>query len=106
MEKIENELRKSGVKKITIMTRLKEIGQKANFPRQEKSEAKIISCQISKGKLITQLDDGREISIAVDLLTKKSVLGKNVKAEQLKKHELQNEGKYIYFPEIDEILPA
>ena len=55
------------------MTRLKEISQKINL--QKKFEAKVISCQINQGKLITQLDDGREISIAVDLLTKKSVLG-------------------------------
>ena len=42
----------------------------------------------------------------VSLLTERNVLGENVKPEQLKKHELQNEGRYIYFPEIDEILPA
>ena len=90
------------------MTRLREIEQervKLIFPVGKK-EAKIINCRVSRGKLITQLDDGREISMLVSLLTERSVLGENVKPEQLQKHELQNEGRYIYFPEIDEILPT
>src|ERR1043166_9343356 len=90
------------------MTRLRKIKQeklKTVFFK-ERQEAKISNCRVSGGKLITQLNDGREISMLVSLLTEKSVLGENVKPEQLKKHELQNEGRYIYFPEIDEILPA
>lgn len=90
------------------MARLREIEQgrlKPTFSK-EKQEAKIINCRINKGKLITQLDDGREISMLVSLLTERSMLGKNVKPEQLQKHELHNEGRYIYFPEIDEILPV
>ncbi|CAJ0825703.1 1239_t:CDS:2 [Entrophospora sp. SA101] len=87
---------------------LREIEQEKLKPAfsKEKQEARIINCRISKGKLTTQLDDGREISILVDLLTKKRILGENVKPEQLKNPELHNEGRYIYFPEIDEILPA
>ncbi|RHZ36088.1 hypothetical protein [endosymbiont GvMRE of Glomus versiforme] len=90
------------------MARLREIEQERLKPTfsKEKQEAKIINCRISRGKLITQLDDGREISIAIDLLTKYGILDKEVKPEQLKKHELHNEGRYIYFPKIDEILPA
>lgn len=35
-----------------------------------KSEARIISCQVINEKLIVQLDDGREITIVINLLTK------------------------------------
>ena len=90
------------------MTRLKEIQQPNKQPlviNQEQS-AKVISCEIKKGKLITQLDDGREVIIAVNLLTKYGILEENTKSEQLKKYELQNEGRYIHFTEIDEILPT
>ncbi|CAG8589335.1 2735_t:CDS:2, partial [Cetraspora pellucida] len=55
----------------------------------------VVSCQIVRGNLVSQIEDGREIR----------VLGKDIKPEQLKKYELQNEGRYVYFPEIDEILP-
>lgn len=82
------------------MARLREIGQerlKLTLPTEKQEETKIINCRISRGKLITQLDDGREISILVDLLTKKNILGENIKSEQLKKYELQNEGRYIYY---------
>lgn len=90
------------------MARLREIEQERLKPAfsKERQEARIINCRISKRKLITQLDDGREISMLVSLLTERSVLGENVKPEQLQKHELHNEGRYIYFPDIDEILPA
>ncbi|CAI2173077.1 5283_t:CDS:1 [Funneliformis geosporum] len=72
----------------------------------QEQPAKIISCEIKKGKLITQLDDGREVIIAVNLLTKYGILEEDTKPEQLKRYELQNEGRYIHFPETDEILPA
>src|SRR2546421_3868946 len=90
------------------MTRLKEIQQPNKQPlviNQEQS-AKVISCEIKKGKLITQLDDGREVIIAVDLLTKWGILDKEVKSEQLKNPKLHNEGRYIFFPDIDDTLPA
>jgi len=53
------------------MVRLKEIQQQNNRPiiNQEQS-TKIISCQISRGELITQLDDERKIIIPVATLTK------------------------------------
>ena len=89
------------------MTRLKEIQQENKQPPiNQEQPAKIISCQIKKGKLITQLDDGREVIVAVDLLTKWGILDKEVKPKQLEKWELQNDGRYIYFPEIDDILPV
>jgi len=88
------------------MTRLKEIQQNKQLLINQEQPAKVISCEISKGKLITQLDDGREVIIAVNLLTKYGILEEDTKPEQLKKYELQNEGRYIYFPEIDDILPA
>jgi len=88
------------------MVRVKEIEQKRPLIIPQQEEAKVINCRISEGKLITQLDDEREIIIAVSSLTKWSILGKNTKPEQLEKWELQNEGRYIYFPIIDEILPA
>ena len=60
------------------MTRLKENKVSAKQIQQpnkqllinQEQPAKVISCEIRKGKLITQLDDGREISILVSLLTK------------------------------------
>ncbi|CAG8621276.1 11134_t:CDS:10 [Racocetra fulgida] len=58
----------------------------ANF-----SQPKIIACQTNKEKLTAELDDGRKV---------------NIKAEQLKNYEIWNEGSNIYFPDIDEILPA
>ena len=80
------------------MVRLREIRQRNQPIFSQEQPAKIISCQVSKDKLITQLDDGREISILVSLLTKWGILDNGVKPEQLKKYELQNEGRYIYFP--------
>ena len=90
------------------MARLKEIKPEVKQPliNSEQSQSRIISCEIKKGKLITQLDDGREISLAINLLTKWGVLGKETRPEQLKKYELQNQGRYIYFSDIDDILPA
>src|SRR5436309_14913017 len=89
------------------MTRLKEIQQTNKQPLiNQEQPAKVISCEIKKEKLITQLDDGREVIIAVNLLTKYGILEENTKPEQLKKYELQNEGRYIHFTEIDEILPT
>ena len=73
---------------------------------QERQYSRIVSCQVSGEKLITQLNDGREVSLPISLLTKLDILEENVKPEQLKKYELQDEGRYIYFPEIDDILPA
>ena len=88
------------------MVRIREREQLTEPKISIKSEARIVSCQVVKEKLITKLDDGREVIIAVDLLTKWGVLDKEIKPEQLKKYELQNEGRYIYFPNIDDILPA
>lgn len=90
------------------MARLKEIQSetKQSLINSEQNQSRIISCEVKKGKLITQLDDGREISLAINLLTKWGVLDKEIKPEQLKKYKLQNEGRYIYFPNIDDILPA
>ena len=96
------------------MTRLKENEVSAKQIQQTNKQplinheqpAKVISCEVKKGKLITQLDDGREVIIAVDLLTKYGILEEDTKPEQLKKYELQNEGRYIHFTETDEILPA
>jgi hypothetical protein len=89
------------------MTRLRKIQQtgKQSIINQEQP-AKVISCEMKKDKLITQLDDGREVIIAVDLLTKYGILEENTKPKQLKKYELQNQGRYIHFTETDEILPA
>src|SRR4051812_28928046 len=85
------------------MTRLKEVQQPIINQEQP---AKVISCEVRKGKLITRLDDGREVIIAVNLLTKYGILEEDTKPEQLKKYELQNEGRHIHFTETDEILPA
>ena len=73
---------------------------------QERQYSRIVSCQVNGEKLITQLNDGREVSLSISLLTKLDILEENVRPEQLKKYELQDEGRYIYFPEIDDILPA
>jgi hypothetical protein len=51
------------------MVRLQEI-----FPATTEikgiSKPKIINCRISRNKLISRLEDGREISISLSLLTK------------------------------------
>ena len=73
---------------------------------QERQHSLVVSCKVSEEKLITQLNDGREVSLPISLLTKLGILDEEVKPEQLKKYELQNEGRYIYFPDIDDILPA
>ncbi|RHZ35194.1 hypothetical protein [endosymbiont GvMRE of Glomus versiforme] len=89
------------------MARLNKIETKQEqLPPKERYSTRIINCQIKEGKLITQLDDGREVSILVSLLAEQSILDKNVKPEQLEKMEIHKEGRYIYFPVIDEILPA
>ena len=89
------------------MTRLKEIQQTdKQLIINQKQPAKVIKCEIKRGKLVTQLNDGREVIIAVNLLTKYGILEEDTKPEQLKKYELQNEGRYIHFTETDEILPA
>ena len=89
------------------MVRLKEIqpSHKPSLINQEKP-AKIISCQIKRGELITQLDDERKIIIPVTALTKWQILDENVKPEQLKNYEIRGEGNVIYFPDIDEVLPV
>jgi hypothetical protein len=67
------------------MTRLKEIQQKSKqLLIKQEQVSKVINCEIKKGKLITQLNGGREISILVSLLTKWRVLSKDVMPEQLK----------------------
>jgi len=83
-----------------------EISQLKKSWIDKKQSPRIINCRISRGKLISQLDDGREVVIAVSLLTKWSILGENVKPEQLKKNEIKGKGRLIYFPEIDEVLPT
>lgn len=90
------------------MTRLEEIRVKnpETIAAWEHRHPFVVSCQIVRGNLVSQIEDGREISMPVSLFTKWGVLGKDIKPEQLKKYELQNEGRYVYFPEIDEILPS
>ena len=88
------------------MVRIREREQLTEPKISTKTEVRIISCQLVQGKLITQLDDGREVIIDISLLTKWGVLDKEVKPEQLKNPELHNEGRYIYFPDIDDTLPA
>ena len=83
---------------------IKEVGQEVIIPKSPAS--KVINCRISRGKLVARLDDEREISISVSALTKWRILDEEVKPEQLKNHEIRNEGRVIYFPDIDEILPA
>ena len=83
---------------------IKGVSQEVIIPK--KPATKIINCRISRGKLITQLDDEREISISVSVLTKWRILDENVKPKQLKNHKIRNERRIIYFPDIDEVLPA
>jgi len=73
---------------------------------QERQYSLVVSCRVSGEKLITQLNDGREVGLPINLLVKLDILDEEIKPEQLIKYELQNEGRYIYFPDIDDILPA
>ena len=57
-------------------------------PLQEKEEAKIIDLKIGQEKLTAQLNDGREVSIPISLLTKLEILNSDTKPEQLEKYEL------------------
>jgi coenzyme F420-reducing hydrogenase beta subunit len=50
----------------------------------QEQPAKVINCEIKKGKLVTQLNDGKEVSILVSLLTRWKILERDVKPEQLK----------------------
>ena len=90
------------------MTRLQERSLQINqsVKVQPRKKPLVINCRISRGKLITQLDDGREVGISVSLLTKWSVIGENVKPEQLRRNEIKGGGNLIYFPDIDEALPT
>ena len=73
---------------------------------QERQYSLVVSCKVNGERLITQLNDGREVSLPISILTKLDILDEEIKPEQLIRYELQNEGKYIYFPDIDDILPA
>jgi hypothetical protein len=72
------------------MVRLREAGEenKQSLLINQERLVKIISCQVSKGELITKLDDERKIIIPVSILIKRQILKENVKPEQLKKYEL------------------
>ncbi|KLL04021.1 MAG: hypothetical protein MRECE_4c006 [Mycoplasmataceae bacterium CE_OT135] len=76
------------------------------FSHQQSKQPNILSCQVSKNKLVVQLNDGREVGITIDLLEKWVFSGEKIKARQLAKYELWNEGKNVYFPDLDEILPV
>jgi hypothetical protein len=54
------------------MVRLKEIQSENKQPivSPEQNQAKIISCEVKNRKIIFQLDDGREVSVSVNLLIK------------------------------------
>jgi len=57
-------------------------------PFQEKAEVKITDLKINNKKITAQLNDGREVSISISLLTKLDVLNPDIKPEQLEKYEL------------------
>jgi hypothetical protein len=40
------------------------------------------------------------------LLAKLEILSPEIKPEQLKKYELWGDGQAVFFPDIDEVLPA
>jgi len=68
---------------------LREIKNRIDRPSlQEKSEAKITDLKIDQEKLTAQLNDGREVSIPISLLTKLEILNSDTKPEQLEKYEL------------------
>ena len=81
-------------------------GVKGIYPKLNFSQPKIVACQTSKEKLTAKLDDGRKISILLNLLNKWVFGRKDIKSEQLRNYEIWNEGGNIYFPDIDEILPV
>ena len=88
------------------MTRLQEVFSTIKVNQISKQPPKIISCRISRNKLIAQLDDGREISTPVALLTKWGVLDEDIQPEQLKNNIIKGQGRVIYFPDIDDALPS
>ncbi|WNE40386.1 MAG: hypothetical protein GBAus27B_000453 [Mycoplasmataceae bacterium] len=85
------------------MTRLSEIHSNSNF---NILEPQIINLQITEGKILVFLQDGREIITPIDLLTKWGILDNDVESAQLEEYELRNQGRVIYFPKIDDVLPT
>ena len=61
---------------------------------------------MKEGKIITSLEDGREIITPFQLLTKWGILDNDVKPKQLEKYEIRGGGNIIYFPDIDDVLPT
>ena len=71
------------------MVRLQEVKQAEKLITPNKiQEVKITDCQVSKDKLVVQLNDGREVSMAVSLINKWMFGGENIKPEELKKYEI------------------
>ena len=85
------------------MVRLREEKLKTDFLFQE---PQIINWQAKGEKIIVLLGDGREVITPFQLLTKWGILDNDVKPEQLIKYEIKGEGNIIYFPDIDDVLPA
>jgi hypothetical protein len=81
------------------MTRVRET-------KLENKEPQIINWQIKEEKIITLLDDGREIITPFQLLIKWGILDNDIKSEQLIKYEIRGRGNVIYFSEIDDVLPT
>lgn len=85
---------------------IQELKNRIKHHQAPKETNKIISLEIQKEKLIAQLDDGREVIFPISLLTQLEIFSAPVKPEQLKKYELWGNGQAVFFPEIDEALPA
>lgn len=85
---------------------IQELKNRIKHHQTPKETNKIISLEIQKEKLIAQLDDGREVIFPISLLTELEIFGSEIKPEQLKKYELWGDGQAVFFPDLDEVLPA
>ena len=62
----------------------------------------IIGCQVSERELISELSDGRKVSIPLSWFEKWGF--KSIRPEQLTKYEIWEGGQTIFFSEINEPL--
>ena len=62
----------------------------------------IVSCQVNEQEVISQLSDGRKLSIPLAWFVKWGF--KNIQPQQLAKYEIWEGGQIIFFPEINEPL--
>ncbi|CAJ0845819.1 4347_t:CDS:2 [Entrophospora sp. SA101] len=70
---------------------IRELKNRIKRHQTPKETNKIIILEVQKEKLIAQLDDGRKVIFPIPLLTELEILSPEIKPEQLKKYDGENE---------------